>query len=144
MMKISKVSFFILGLYTISAIWWVVLLLLGDKNSSINLAFVFAYGFIPLFGGLFGLQNAKRWGFFKSSMGKALLFLSLGLISLSNGEMIWTLYYNILLNIEIPYPSLADGSFILSWPLWIIGIFFLSKATGAKFGLRKLQGRMQL
>lgn len=121
--------------------WWLILFFSGIKDSPTNLAFAFAYGLIPLFGGFFGLLKAKKWGLFKSAMGKALFFLSVGLLTWSFGEIIWS-YYNFVLQIEIPYPSWADASFIVSWPLWTIGVYYLSFATGAKFGLKNKSGQL--
>lgn len=98
------------------------------------------YGIIPLIGGIYGLFLARHWGGFKSAVGKAITFLSLGLVTWGIGMIIW-LYYNIILGVSIPYPSFADAAFIISWPLWTIGAAFLSIATGAKFGLRNLKGK---
>lgn len=90
-----------------------------------------------------GLYSSKHWGLVKSTMGKAILFLSLGLITWGIGEMIWS-GYNFFLKVDVPYPSLADVGFVISWPLWGIGLYYLSFATGAKFGLKKLTGKFQL
>lgn len=124
-------------------IWWFTIQLSGIKDTPFNLAFAFAYGLIPIIGGAFGLMESKKWGFLGSKMGKALFFISLGLITWGVGEMIWS-FYNFVLQVEIPYPSWADASFIISWPLWSIGVFFMSYATGAKFGLKNLGGKVLL
>src|SRR3990167_9908765 len=58
-------------------------------------------------------------------------------------NIIWS-FYNFILHQEMPYPSLADLGYTLAVPLWAIGIFYLSKATGAKFSLRQLKGRALL
>ena len=96
---------------------------------------------LPLLGGVFGLINARRWGGSGSVIGRALMGLSLGLVAWGGGMVIWN-YYLFFTNVEVPYPSLADGIFILSWPLWAYGIFELSKATGVKFALRDLSGKI--
>jgi diguanylate cyclase len=121
-------------LYVLFIAWFALIYLTGTTTDSVNL-YSNAYGIIPLLSGLYGLSLAHRWGGLKSSVGKAMSFLSLGLITWGIGMAIW-LYYNLILNVEIPYPSLADAAFILSWPLWGIGAVFLSTATGAKFGAR--------
>lgn len=90
-----------------------------------------------------GFNSAQKWGLFKSSMGRAMFFLSMGLITWGYGEMIWS-YYNFFLNQAIPYPSWADASFILSWPLWSVGVLYLGKATGIKYGLRNKAGQSLL
>jgi hypothetical protein len=55
--------------------------------------------------------------------------------------MIFVGYYNLIAHIEIPYPSLADVAYILSWPLWSIGMINLSLATGAGYALRNNSGK---
>lgn len=110
----------------------------GTENFLTNL-----YGIIPLAGGLYGLSVAKHWGGLKSSVGRAVTFLSLGLVTWGVGIFIW-LFYNLVLQVEVPYPSLADAAFILSWPLWGIGAIYLSQATGAKFAVRRMGGKVAL
>ena len=142
-MNLTKPLYFLLFFYIALVIWWILLLMSGQKSGTINYLYAFAYGLIPLFGGIFGIIEAKKWGLLRSAVGKALIFLSLGLLTWSFGEIIWS-YYNLILKVEVPYPSWADASFIISWPLWTIGTFYLSKATGAKFGLRKMHGKIML
>jgi len=129
--------------YIVIVLWWLLLFFLGSENNLNNYLFVFFYGVIPFMGGIFGIINSKKWGFLKSAIGKSMLFISLGLISWAIGESIWS-FYNIFLNVEVPYPSLADAGYILSWPLWGIGMYYLSKATGAKYGLRSSVGKSLL
>jgi len=143
-MKISRTSVFLGGFYISMLILWITLTFFHYTNNFINLAFVFIYGFIPLIGGIAGLFSSLKWGGFSSVLGKAIIYLSIGLITWSMGEMIWTLYYNLILKIEIPYPSLADASFILSWPFWIAGVYFLAKATGVKYALAKKQSTLKI
>ena len=122
--------------------WFIQIYLTKDIDNPANL-YSNLYGIIPLMGGIYGLFVARYWGGLKSAVGKAVSFLSLGLITWGVGMVIW-LYYNIVLNVEVPYPSFADASFILSWPLWGAGVAFLSIATGAKFGAKKVLGRILL
>lgn len=142
-LQFTKVSCFLLVYFASMVLWWLVIFLTDQKDSPMNFQFVLAYGLIPFFGGLLGIFKARQWGLFKSSLGRALFFLSCGLITWSGGETIWS-YYNLVLHVEIPYPSWADASFIVSWPFWIMGVYFLSSATGAKFGLKKKSGQLQL
>lgn len=142
-LKFNKVLYFLSIYFILTVSWWINIYVTKQEDSPTNFQFVFLYGLIPFFGGVFGLIKANQWGLFKSALGKALFFLSCGLITWSGGETIWS-YYNLILHVEIPYPSWADASFIASWPLWIIGVYFLSHATGAKFGLKKRTGQLQL
>lgn len=138
--KASSMIKFLITYYSVIVLWWLFLFFTGSVNNLNNYLFAFCFGLIPLFGGIFGIVNFNKWGFFKSFIGKGLLFISLGLATWGIGQVIFS-YYNLFLNVEVPYPSLADASFILSWPLWGVGVFYLSKATGMKFGLRSKIGQ---
>jgi len=122
--------------------WCAKIYFTGATDNPSNL-YTNLYGIIPLIGGIYGLMVAKHWGGFKSKVGKAVTLLSLGLVTWGLGMVIW-IYYNLILGVEIPYPSWADAAFILSWPLWGAGAAFLSIATGAKFGARQIRGRVML
>jgi hypothetical protein len=130
--------------YVFVVIWWALLFAFNIQGQKINYFYQFAFGLIPLIGGIAGLTKAKKWGFLKSKVGSALFFISFGLITWGVGQMLWSIYYNLILEIEVPYPSLADVGYILSWPLWAIGMIKLSNATGAKFSVAKLKGKIFL
>ncbi len=128
--------------YLVAIVVSLFLYIFNIENSFLNSLYgIFFLGFIPIVGGINGLVIAKHWGFIKSAIGKAIIFISLGLISWGLGTYIFSGVYNFLLNIEIPYPSIADVGYILSLPMWIMGVIQLSRATGAKYGLRSLMGK---
>src|SRR3989344_1029527 len=138
--KESNTIKFLITYYSVIVLWWLSLYITQSVNNLSNYLFAFCFGLIPIFGGVFGVVNSNKWGSVKSFLGKGLLFLSLGLITWGIGQVIFS-FYNLFLNVEVPYPSVADASFILSWPLWGIGMFYLSKVTGANFGLRTWGGK---
>lgn len=141
--SISKQSKLILIFYIIIFIWWTALFLLNIKYSIHNYLYQLGFGLIPLFGGLSGMVKSRKWGSFKSQVGSAVFFISLGLFSWGMGQMAWS-YYNIVLKTEVPYPSFADVGYILAVPFWILGIIKLSKATGARFSLSSVRGKIIL
>jgi hypothetical protein len=102
----------------------------GHKSGDLNYLYSFLFGLIPFFGGLIGMLKSRMWGGLRSAMGKAIFFVSLGLFLWGTGENIWS-YYNFVKNVPAPYPSLADLGFAPSIFFWIIGTFYLAKATGA-------------
>lgn len=112
-------------------------------GTTMNYAFGFVFGLIPFAGGIIGLVHAAHWGGGASVMGRATTALSLGLLAWSFGSLIWA-YYNFFGAVDVPYPSLADAAYIVSWPLWAWGAVQLSLATGAKFSLRRQSGRLVL
>src|SRR3990167_2932601 len=110
----------ILTLYLIFLlIFWVILYFSGETTSFWNYFYSFAFSLVPLIAGFGGLFLAKRWGFFRSAIGRAVFFISLGSFAWGSGSMIWS-YYNLVENIAAPYPSLADFGFVLSLPFWIV------------------------
>ncbi len=141
MFTFTKRSYFILGYFFVLVLWWVTIILSKSVGTQVNYMYGLSFSLLPLIGGVLGLCTSNEWGFLKSLFGKSIFFISLGLITWSLGGVIWS-YYNLVLNIEVPYPSIADLAYVISWPLWSIGVFFLSKATGAKFGFKNAFGKL--
>lgn len=127
-------------LYLVALVWWVVIFLTGAKDTLQNYLFGVLLAVVPLVGGVFAVTRSRVWGLFASSMGRAVFFLGLGLITWAVGTLIFA-YYNLAQSVEVPYPSLADAAYIISWPLWAIGIINLSRATGARYGIRQSSGK---
>lgn len=98
---------------------------------------------MPLGWGIVGFLNAKRWGGFKSSLGRGVLFIAAGQFAWGIGNIIFG-YYNLILKVPVPYPSYADCGFILLYPLSTIGVLSFFRATGASFGLRHKFGKLFL
>jgi hypothetical protein len=144
---ISKDSRYIFFYYLfVFALWTFFAVTRGaNANGNITLGgalYQFALGLIPLFGGIFGLSKAKAWGWLRSYVGRTVTFISVGAICWGVGQMFWSLYYNILTNVAIPYPSLADVGYSLSFPFLALGLISLSKATGARFSLKHPLGKL--
>lgn len=130
-------------LFIVLTFWWISLNASGLQNSAHNYAFGATYGIIALIGGITGLRISARWGLTRSVMGKAILFLSLGLLAQEFGQLAFS-YYNIFKNVEVPYPSIADVGFFGNIPLYIFGVFLLSKAAGGQFSLKRFSGKLQV
>jgi hypothetical protein len=126
----SSVAFFIL-----LVLFWFVLLVTKTQSGFYNYLYSFLFGLIPLIGGMYALFRARMWGGIKSSIGRAVIFIGLGIFLWGYGETIWS-YYNFFLNVAAPYPSIADFGFAPSIIFYGIGAIFLSQATGAKYALR--------
>ena len=82
---------------------------------------------------LIGLEGVKFFSL-KSRLAKSLLFISLGLLSWGFGVLIW-LYYNVVLHVEVPYPSWGDIGFLGIIPLMGYGLFQLLKGISFKFNM---------
>jgi hypothetical protein len=145
-MKVSRDSKIIFAYYLFIFAWWAYFFFThraheGDISLSEAL-YQFALGLIPLVGGILGLLKSFRWGGAKSSVGRTLLLVSIGAICWGFGQMFWSLYYNILTHVDIPYPSLSDVGYSLSFPFLALGLVNLSKATGARFSLKHPGGKL--
>lgn len=136
-----------------NCIWWIYINLTKTYNNEISaslagmkihgtvgMLYAFVYGVVPLVIGIYGMYLGSLWGGFKSAIGRAVVFISSGLFMWGVGSQIWS-YYNFFQNQDSPYPSLADIGFILAIPFYAIGMINLSKATGAKFGLKNKNGK---
>jgi hypothetical protein len=140
-MKINNYTAFLTGFFVLMVIYWFAIQISGIKTLPINLFYSFATAVLAFFGGVMGLRISRHWGGTKSAVGKAVLLMSLGTTSWSLGNFVWS-FCNFVLHTELPYPSLADVGYALAVPLWAVGVFYLSRATGVKFSLRKAGGRV--
>lgn len=130
------------ALFIVLTIWWVLLNLSGSKEQLQNYLFGASYGLMAILGGIAGIRIAQHWGGVKSVMGKAILFLSFGLLAEEFGQLVFS-YYNIFAYVHVPYPSIADIGFFGNIPLYVIGIILLGEASGVHFSFNKLSSKIQ-
>jgi hypothetical protein len=128
----QRISLWFMGLVVLL---WLFLQMTGSKDGFYNYLYSFLFGLTPLLAGMVALSKAKQWGGLKTAIGKAVFFVGLGVFCWGCGELIWS-YYNFFMDVPAPYPSLADLGFAPSIFFYGLGAFYLSKVTGAKFGLR--------
>lgn len=131
----------LLGLVTALVYWWSVIYFQGYVGNIENYLWVVLLTFIPIIGGVYGLYLSQVWGGWKSVFGKGVILLSLGLIGWSTGDIIWS-YYNLFLQVEIPYPGWADLGFFSIVPFWFVGMLYIARAGGATFALKKTSGKL--
>lgn len=104
-------------------IWNGILHVLPSHTTIWNYGYNIGYGIIYLAGTFAGIYGATRMAL-KSTIGKSLLFLGLGQAGYGIGLMIWS-YFNLIARVDIPYPSLADGFFLLVFiPCMAIGCWY--------------------
>lgn len=139
--KKSKTTYVILGIYLVLLLWWVKIFLSGVKETDENRLFGGIYAIIALLGSAYGLYISRKWGGYKSLVGRGIIFFSLGLLGEWFGQTTWA-YYNIIAKQEIPYPSIADIGYFSIIPLYGLGMLCFAKAAGAKFSLRSLKGKL--
>jgi hypothetical protein len=123
-MKKNQILLYItLFLAILFLLWWLGINLL-KLNGSNNYTDIFPV--IALIGGIGGLFVAKKWGFFKSRLGAALSFFSIGLMLQFFGSFIYTLYFRIG-GIELAYPSVGDIPYLTTSVLYVVAVYYLSK-----------------
>lgn len=129
---LTIIAIFIFSIFTIV---WIVVNITPLGTSFNKELFSASYGVMALFGSIVGLTISKKWGGHKSYMGKAIIFLSFGLLAQELGQIVYSIY-SLFLHIEIPYPSLGDVGFFGSIPLYILGAFYLGKIAGSSISIR--------
>jgi hypothetical protein len=99
------------------------------------------YGLMALIGSIIGFITARKWGGFKTVLGRALIFFSLGLLAQEAGQLIYT-YYIYGAKIQIPYPSWGDVAYFGSVLLYITAALYLGKAAGVRFSLKSTKYKL--
>lgn len=125
-------------------VFWAALAITNTKYQTVNYWWQALMAAAAILYGIFGLLSAKHWGWLKSSLGQGVFFISLGLIMWGIGQAGWTYYLFKDPNIQAPPSHLLDILDVSAIPLWAYGIFKLSKATGARYGLRSTYAKVAL
>lgn len=137
--KTAKLTLFFFFALTLA---WVIIFLGGSKDEPINHIFGFIYGGFSIWGGILGLAISKQWGGARSVMGKAILFLSIGLLLQAFGQYsFW--FYNFFLKVAVPYPGIPDIGYFGTIPFYTLAAFYLAKASGVKLSLGSFFNKIQ-
>jgi hypothetical protein len=132
--KRSKFFYVLLSLYIAIYAWWMYITLSGSTG---NYLFNWSYGLIAVSSAVYGYKTSKKWGGFKSSLGRLIMFLSIGLLAQGLGLQVWT-YYNMIAKTEVPYPSFADIGYFGLVPAYAYASFQLAKVCAAKVALKSI------
>ena len=135
------------GLFLALTLFWIILQLGFFKNTtifdhSVAKFFGVVYGLMALWGGIWGINVSKKWGFYKSITGRAIIMFSLGLFAQEFGQLVLS-YIDYVLHIQGAYPSIGDIGFFGSIPLYIYGVLLLAKASGVKLKLKSYGNKIQ-
>ncbi len=129
------------AIFAFFTVWWVLLYTHHAPRHFTGDNFSDTYGILATVGGLGGIVIAKRWGGFKSLMGKSVMFFSIGLLFQALGQFVYSLYF-FYLHQDIPYPSWGDVGYFGSVLLYIYAIYILAKVAGANFSLRRFGNKI--
>ena len=140
----KKQSLFLIAIvgFVSLSIWWLCInFFISNVSSDIKQVFAASYQILALYGAIIGFWMTRRWGGYKSLLGKSLIFFSLGLLLQSFGQSVYS-YYIFFQKIEVPYPSIGDIGFFGSVVAYIIGVSYLSRVTGFKVSWKSLQNKL--
>jgi hypothetical protein len=142
----SGSMFVVFGLFVALSAWWFILnpFLNTEDVNIIHDKYIWGscYQILALLGGVIGLFVSREFGWFKSSLGRAVLFFSVGLLLQSFGQSVYS-YFNLVAQIQAPYPSIGDIGYFGSVIFYILGVLALARTSGAKFSLQLFNGKIQ-
>lgn len=104
--------------------------------------YTYVYFLLPLSGGIVGYRIGTLWGGWSSLMGKAIRFFSLGLLAQVFGQISYAVFLIYNPGKDVPYPSIGDLGYFGSIPLYIFGLYELSRMSGAGFSLGNIKSKM--
>jgi len=116
--------------------WWISFQHVVTKQGLSVQWFGGTYGVVALIGSIIGFAAARKWGGFKTVLGKSLNLFALSLLAQEAGQLIYT-YYIYGAKIQIPYPSWGDVAYFGSVLFYIASVLYLAKAAGIKYVLNK-------
>jgi hypothetical protein len=132
----NKLQIFVTLIFLGFVIWWISFQHVVTKLGLSVQWYGSTYAVVALFGAVVGFMTAFKWGGFKTLLGKALIFFSLGLLAQAAGQVIGD-YYVVWDHLStIPYPSWDDAAYFGSVLFYITAALYLAKASGARFSLR--------
>jgi len=138
----SKSTVLAVAIFSTLTLWWLLIRFVLPADSFQDQLFAASYGVMALYGALCGFYFARKYGFTRSLMGKAIIGFSLGLLAQEFGQLAYS-YYIYFKGIEVPYPSIGDIGYFGSIPFYIYGVVHLAEASGINFSLKKISNQLQ-
>ncbi|HSX46095.1 MAG TPA: hypothetical protein VLG27_03780 [Candidatus Saccharimonadia bacterium] len=132
----NKLQILVTVIFLAFVAWWISFQHVVTKQGTSVQWFGGTYGSVALIGAVIGFAAAKKWGGFKTVLGRALTLFSLSLLAQEAGQLIYT-YYIYGAKIQIPYPSWGDVAYFGSVLFYIAAAFFLARAAGVKYSLKQ-------
>jgi hypothetical protein len=122
--------------------WWLYLKTLDlDFTRAQRQIWGATYQILAIYGGIIGLLISKKWGGYRSLIGKIILAFSIGLFLQSFGQT-YSSYYVYFYSVEAPpYPAIGDIGFFGSVVAYIYGVILLSRISGVGVSLKKIHNK---
>ncbi len=137
----SKFAWFVIIYYLILLGWWIKIFFSGSQTNPENYFFGTFYAVLAILGAVNGIMISKVYGGWSSIIGKGIILLGLGIFAQACGQLIWS-YYNIVLKVDVPYPSVADIGYFSLIPAYTMGALMFAQASGGKFSLQTSSGKI--
>jgi hypothetical protein len=134
--------FTIVGLAFIMLASWAFLFFTDTKEQQSNYYWQIGMGLCAVVFAFFGLMTSQKWGMLRSGVGRGIFFISLGLLMWAIGQLWWSFFLFATPGVEAPQSHLLDLVDFMAIPLWFVGVIMLSQATGARYGLRTIWGKI--
>jgi hypothetical protein len=131
----NKIQILLTLVFLVYVAWWASFQSVVEQQGISVQRFGATYGVVALIGAVTGILASRKWGGYKTVVGRALLFYSLGLLAQEAGQIIYT-YYIYGAKIQIPYPSWGDLAYFGSVILYIYATVLLAKSVGVRFSLK--------
>lgn len=106
---------------------------LGEQFYIIANLFVILFSFLAFVSGAY----AFKFHGLKSIQGKALFFITIGVLFWFLGETTWGLY-EIAFGIRSPIASIADLFWLIGYPIFLLGLCYVCKITSIRISKTKL------
>jgi hypothetical protein len=142
-LKRDRLAQALLLLFILLSVWWAFVPVGAPGENYQSLLWAASYQIVAFLGGLWGLSISRSWGGMGSVMGRSIISFSLGLLFQTFGQSTFS-FYNLVLQVEVPYPSMADIGFFGSIPFYIYGIILLARAAGVAMSMRSFLNQIQV
>jgi hypothetical protein len=118
---------------------WIYLYANELYRSPLNYLFAFLYALMPFLGGVAAIRGYQEWGGMSTILGRAILFIGLGLFMWGFGKIMWVYYAYIP---GITDAALPNWFFAPSVFLYTLGTIYLSLTTGIRLSLKFTSSRI--
>jgi len=137
-------TFIVVIIFFVLTAWWFYLNPFSNDPSLVSNKYIWGsyYQILAIIGGIVGIIISRSFGGFKSWLGKSVLFLAIGLFLQSFGQSVYS-YFNIVAQVQAPYPSIGDIGYFGSVIAYILGVLCLARVSGAKFSLKLYRNKIQ-
>jgi hypothetical protein len=141
--KNKLIYIFPVVIFVLFTAWWIYLKQF-DMESTRDMRQLWGatYQILALYGGIVGLFISRKWGGYKSLIGKTILAFSIGLLLQVFGQCYSSYYVFHYAAESPPYPAIGDIGFFGSVIAYIYGVILLARASGMGNKIKKTHNKI--